>query len=129
MKNRFNFSSHSGNIRVIDPCMEQKPMNYQINQNNYNKNTICQIERNRSSKTPEKNIKRNKNSEKKQINKKDFKDNKTNEVDFSPQMANDLIFNINDDFQTLIYKNSKLREFIVKANETIFKLVLIFITN
>lgn len=44
----------------------------------------------------------------------------------SQDLANELLFNVNDDYNTLIYKNSKLRELIIKANETIIKSVIIF---
>lgn len=35
----------------------------------------------------------------------------------------DMLFNVNDDFKTLIFKNNKLRELIITANETIVRLV------
>lgn len=125
MKNRVNFSSHSGNIRMIDPRTDSKQLNNSnYNQYNYLKNTINQNERIRNSKTPEnKRIKKSLSSEKIQRNDKDNNQHDKKQVNLPPQMTNDLLFNINDDFQTLIYKNSKLREFIVRANETIVRLV------
>jgi len=124
MKNIINFSSHSGNIRIVEPSTNLRSFNKINNKNNYLKNTISQNESNRNSKTPEN----------KRIKKTSSSDN-TNLYDnskiyFSPQTAIDLVYNINDDFQTLIYKNSKLREFIVRANETIVGLViLLYVTS
>jgi hypothetical protein len=123
MKNRINFSSHSGNIRIVEPSTNLRSFNKINNQNNYFKNTISQNERNRNSKTPEnKRIKKTSSSDKTNLN-------DITKIDFSPQTAIDLVYNINDDFQTLIYKNSKLREFIVRANETIVGLVIYIICN
>ncbi len=127
MKNRINFSSPSVNIRIIDPRSNLKTLNNPNYQHNYLKNTLNQNERIRSSKTPEsKRIKKSISSEKIQGNAIEVNHNQNIKSDFPPQMANELVFNINDDFQTLIYKNSKLREFIVRANETIVRLVLSF---
>lgn len=125
MKNRINFSSHSGNVKLTDPRTDSKALNCSnYNQFNYLKNTINQNERIRNSKTPEnKRIKKSVSSEKIKQNNSGNNKVENRQVDFPPQMTNDLIFNINDDFQTLIYKNSKLREFIVRANETIVRLV------
>lgn len=127
MKNKINFSSHSGNIRILDPKCDLNPSNNANNKYNYLKNTINQNERIKNSKTPERNrIKKSVSSEKIQRNNSEINSNQNIKSDFPPQMANDLVFNINDDFQTLIYKNSKLREFIVRANETIVRLVFLF---
>jgi len=125
MKNKINFSSHSGNIRLIDPRADSKQLNNpNYNQFNYLKNTVNQNERIRNSRTPEnKRIRKSLSSEKIQRNSRDNIQNEKSKPDLHLQMTNDLLFNINDDFQTLIYKNSKLREFIVRANDTIIRLV------
>lgn len=128
MKNKINFSSHSGNI-LNNIRSENLKSNYNsFNMNNPSKNNnlnIHNVNRNRSSKTPENNrIKQSKSNEKNNnLQDKLGNNNYLSSSDFSNAIGNDLIFNINDDFQTLVYKNTKLRELIVRANESIVYLV------
>jgi len=132
MKNKINFSSHSGNI-LNNNRLDNLKSNYNsFNVNNPPRNNNLNINnnniKNRSSKTPENRIKKSKSNEKiNNTQEKIVSNNYLRSSDFSNAIGNDLIFNINDDFQTLVYKNTKLRELIVRANESIVYLVILIL--
>jgi len=132
MKNKINFSSHSGHNKFNESKHDVKP-NHNNNNNIENmsninnltfKNLNHQNSSRKFSRTPDGNrLKKSSSSKEKIKQEKLSKKSNENKNDSFPQAGNDLAFNMSDDFQTLIYKNSKLREFIVKANETIVYLV------
>jgi hypothetical protein len=134
MKNKNNSGSFSGNLEINDH--KNKKINLKIHENLHtfrnksssnttnSRNNSKTPNRKRCSKTPEReksarSSSRNENKNNSQENRENSK-KKNNEA---INLATDLLFNINDDFKTLIYKNTKLRELIVKSNETINHLV------
>jgi len=128
MKNRINFSSHSGNM-MNNPKLEiLKSNSNSYNTTNSSRNNISNLNnanKKNQNKTTENNRLKAKSLEKlNNTNDKVSKNNYQSSSEFNKALGNDFIFNINDDFQTLVYKNTKLRELIVTANETIVYLVI-----